>query len=245
MKRAVDRAYDQFEATQESQRSHKKTNSKTTDAETRKDPVLMVQKMTECGTHPRIIIEALLDCIADLRSSGGVGSGVTTVIENSNPSSSSSMLDGVGPDDLAFSSPWMHFEGLGMDESVPIYLRTFNRIQNFTLSKADTERVINDIWIAREAEAYEGTLVSISSRTNFADFFYSYVQNRFKRQDRVIEFCYNFVDALKKYYRDIDCRLFSLVLNNKISEEVRNDQIMTLANFQEQLRGEEVTFLYH
>ncbi len=52
--------------------------------------------------------------------------------------------------DERFESPWVHFQGLGLDPSIPPYLRVTGKVQNLSFSKGDTEMYINEIWIAKE-----------------------------------------------------------------------------------------------
>ena len=204
------------------------------------DPVRMVNSMEKNDISPRLIIESLLDYIQNFRNSGldikgkqgnlGIKSMVGSSFTNIK-------YDQIIPENTKFQSPWTHFEGLGNESSVPIYLRTEGKIQNILLSKRDTELIINEIWITRE------NLLKKSGnfqQEKFDEFFNNYLYERFKDKNRVVEFAYNFVDALKKYYRDSDCRLFSLVLNGEISEEVRNDQIAMQVEFLEELKKEEL-----
>eukprot|EP01039_Chlorochromonas_danica_P006671 gene6671-7372_t len=50
-----------------------------------------------------------------------------------------------------FKSPWMHFDGLGQDESIPTYLRFNGKIQNLCLSKKEIVSVLNELWDAKQA----------------------------------------------------------------------------------------------
>jgi hypothetical protein len=136
-------------------------------------------------------------------------------------------------------------------------MRSAGKVQNFNLSKRDTEIMINELWIAREAQIEKikadmlktdkfnvrstvagsaGTAagggsgagassanpiqVNISSLPKFSDFFYNFLLGKYKERSRAVEYAYNFVDALRKYSRDSDCKLFLLILNEEISEEV-------------------------
>jgi hypothetical protein len=53
--------------------------------------------------------------------------------------------------DQKFESPWTHFQGLGLEPSVPSYLRVAGKVQNQRFSKKETEMHLNDVWIAKEA----------------------------------------------------------------------------------------------
>jgi hypothetical protein len=211
----------------------------------RENPKLIVEKLNDLTVSPRVIIEILLDSIEHLRLSSGVN---TVGVASRASAVATATEDGVTPEDSQIDTPWTHFTGLGFDVAVPMYMRTEGRIQNMMLSKRDTELIINEIWIEREKS--ENALSSAVDKSDnskvsgpsgrFDDFFYRYLTARFKDKNRVIEFAYNFVEALKKYQRDSDCKLFSLVLNGDISEEVRNDQIAMLEYLKDELRREEM-----
>ena len=221
--------------------------------EIKKDPIRMVEKMSEMGIQPRVMIESLLDCIDHLRKNGG-GSGSGNGSRVGGMGSLQMGLSGadnrlkedqITPEDTAFVSPWTHFEGLGLDESIPVYLRHNGLVQNIMLSKRDTEMIINDMWVAREEMVVdeEAKATAENKPINlmpFDQFFHKYILKRFKWKNRAVEFAYNFVDALKKFYRDSDVRLFSLVLNNKLNEEVRNDSIQMMVHFEDVLKKEEM-----
>lgn len=210
----------------------------------RENPRLIVEKMGELNISPRVILEVLLDSVDDIRASSGVN---TIVAESSKAMGGPTTTeDAVIPEDFFPETPWNNFIGLGFDASVPMYLRAEGCIQNIMLSKRDTEFIINEIWIEREksenalAAAVDKENSKVSGPTGrFEDFFYRHLVNRFKDKNRVVEFAYNFVDALKKYNRDSDIKLFALVLNGEISEEVRNDQIGMVENLKDELRREE------
>ena len=51
-----------------------------------------------------------------------------------------------------FQSPWTHFAGLGMGESIPIYLRFSGNVQNISLSKKEVARIIDEVWIDYEIQ---------------------------------------------------------------------------------------------
>jgi len=73
----------------------------------------------------------------------------------------------------------------------------------------------------------------------FDEFVFQFLVDRFGDKSKAVEFAYNFVDALNKYSKDSDCKLFALILSGKLSEEVRHDQIQILNNFEEELQKEE------
>ena len=46
-------------------------------------------------------------------------------------------------------SPWMHFQGLGVGPSIPLYLRVNGNVCNLNFSKKECEIYVNDIWAAK------------------------------------------------------------------------------------------------
>lgn len=46
-------------------------------------------------------------------------------------------------------SPWMHFQGLGLGPSIPVYLRVNGNVCNLNFSKKECEIYVNDIWVAK------------------------------------------------------------------------------------------------
>ena len=61
------------------------------------------------------------------------------------------VVDSDDEGDEKFESPWTHFQGLGLEPSVPSYLRVTGKVQNQCFSKKETEMHLNDVWIAKEA----------------------------------------------------------------------------------------------
>lgn len=52
--------------------------------------------------------------------------------------------------DDKFISPWVHFQGQGLDPSIPPFLRVTGKVQNLCYSKGETEAFTNEIWTAKE-----------------------------------------------------------------------------------------------
>jgi hypothetical protein len=46
-------------------------------------------------------------------------------------------------------SPWLHFQGLGIGPSIPLYLRVNGNVCNLNFSKKECEIYVNDIWVAK------------------------------------------------------------------------------------------------
>jgi hypothetical protein len=101
-------------------------------------------------------------------------------------------------------------------------LRAIGKIQNLFLSKGETEQFINDVWASKaewERNAVAGTGKTIA-KIHLSAFFEIFLEQRFKSPTRVIEFAYNIIDAATKYSFDIDCKLFIMIMQGEISEDV-------------------------
>lgn len=126
------------------------------------------------------------------------------------------------------------FLGLGVDETVPMYLRFEGRLKNWAISKRETEKMINDIWSAKEN----------SDQGQFKDehlsvYLYTYFIKRFKSHVLAIEWGYNLLDGLKRYVFDSDCSLFLNILDGILPESIRADQLSMLVEVLRALEKED------
>jgi hypothetical protein len=160
-----------------------------------------------------------------------------------------------GDDDEKLESGWSHFEGLGLDGSIPKYLRISGKVQNLFMTKRDTEQHVNEIWAAKEefegkldaGETHDGEALDVDTekaesgthQLHLAAFFEIFLEQRFKTQTRAVEFAYNFIDSLTKYSFDSDCKLFLLIMQGDLSEEIRHDQLNMLDDLLNELRHED------
>ena len=121
--------------------------------------------------------------------------------------------------------PGIHFIGRGTSDDVPPYLRIEGHVKNWVLSKRETERMINDVWVSKERfESQTG------NREPLSNYLYQYLSLRFSSHTLAIEWGYNLLDSLERYIADSDCRLFLQILNGSLPEEVRVDQLALLAD---------------
>lgn len=60
-------------------------------------------------------------------------------------------------------SPWLHFQGLGIGPSIPIYLRVNGNVCNLNFSKMECEVYVNDIWTAKKEYEEASSLKNMSS----------------------------------------------------------------------------------
>nr|XP_002739306.1 PREDICTED: translin-associated factor X-interacting protein 1-like [Saccoglossus kowalevskii] len=131
-------------------------------------------------------------------------------------------LDGSGDD----------FEGQGLGEEIPKYLRHEGKVKNRKLGKRDTVLLIKDIW--REKVTYDAEK-NENKRSRMCDFLYDYILRRFAIGDVVVEWGYNLQDAAKRFQEDDRIGLFYGILNEEIDEEVYHDQMQTLAKLMQVL----------
>jgi hypothetical protein len=199
---------------------------------------------------PRRITEALLDKICQLTNQQTEESNKQVRMDRNGLKEDGNDGILGDEDDLMdhFDSPWNHFEGLGISPDIPVYLRTTGKVQNLKYSKKETELYLNEIWIAKEQyeahlqreraktakanELLEEPTVANGGKIHLRDFyliflevvpfisFFHFSQEKFKTHTRSVEFSYNFFDSLKKYDFDSDCKLFLMIINGELTEEV-------------------------
>lgn len=117
------------------------------------------------------------------------------------------------------------FTGLGIDETVPMYLRFEGRLKNWAISKRETEKMINEIWSAKENSDQNQ-----SKDEHLSIYLYQYFIDRFKSHVLAIEWGYNLLDGLKRYVFDSDCSLFLNILDGILPESIRADQLSMLVD---------------
>ncbi|CAE7559222.1 Tsnaxip1, partial [Symbiodinium microadriaticum] len=214
---------------------------------------------------PRQIMEAFIDKIVELNKEILVHTAKDET-EDKDHGPKEDGNDGVvesdDDEDEKFESPWTHFQGLGLEPSVPSYLRVTGKVQNQCFSKKETEMHLNDVWIAKETyeeealeelrgknggdmqvDRVEGIDTSgvTPGKIHLKDFFGIYLEQKFKTTSRAVEFAYNFLDSLKKYDFDTDCKLFLMIMHGELAEEIRHDQLTLLNTLVDEFQREEST----
>lgn len=208
----------------------------------------MVDGVTLDGRTIRFAMERLLNQVATLQASLGF-------LESQIASEGTAeMLDDAdAANEVVFSSPWSHFEGLGMHASVPPYLRAVGRVQNFFMSRRDMARLMREIMGALQAQERaqdEATAAALlanpgskrtepSPRGPFSSFFEKYLADKYHSSSKGTEVAYNMMDCLKKYNQESDCRLFAMLLEDLLPPDVWFDLHHTLAAVTEHTKREE------
>lgn len=198
----------------------------------------------------RVAIERLLDQIKELK----VALAITESQIASDEADKEQLDDANSVSGDIFRSSWSHFEGLGMHPSIPAYLRTVGKVQNFFMSRRDTAKLIKDImgacFIAEQQRvAAEEQLQAKNSVPTvgiikgvgdpFSVFFARFLQDKYGSGPKATEVAYNLTDCLKKYAQESDCRLFALILDDALPADVWFDLHATLASLLSALKAEE------
>ncbi|KAK2189471.1 hypothetical protein NP493_106g07056 [Ridgeia piscesae] len=92
-----------------------------------------------------------------------------------------------------------YFDGLGLDSSVPAYLRYEGQVRNRHLCLRDTILVITDIW---KEKAIHDARRPDDPRMPLSDFLLEYFTQRFSLKQMVAEWGYNLIDACKRFHED-------------------------------------------
>lgn len=128
------------------------------------DPVGKVLYIVEKGMGAKLLVEVMLDQIAQRqttdRTAGQSGPFLDFSQSHSgtNAAEGSSTLHTVtyeGDEGMTasedFRSPWVHFDGLGYEDSVPSYLRFNGKIQNLCVSRKEIVTILTELWDAKSA----------------------------------------------------------------------------------------------
>lgn len=118
--------------------------------------------------------------------------------------------DGGSSGEVKNKAKW--FRALGTSLDVPLYLRTTQKIRNRNLPKGETEKLVKDIWSARST--YLNT--NPAKILTMDDFLYHYLKQKHASPSVLIEWGYNFLDALDRYKYDADCELFLKVRKQQL-----------------------------
>ena len=146
-----------------------------------------------------------------------------------------------------------HFEGLGEHHDLPTFLRISGKVQNLFMTRKDTGRLIQAIMYAGRirrdrlvntlqelssthvpsgasvlSPGYTGNQLSLDKVQHllaepFSMFFESFLLKHFHTVAHVVQVAFNLLENAKKFINESDCRLFLLVLNNDLPQDVWYD----------------------
>jgi len=172
------------------------------------DPVVAIRMVSELGKNTggsgeaaslRVAVETLLDQIEELKKRVRLGAqGIPGMGLLEDQEDNEVTVDDGAVAAGAFKNPWSHFEGLGMDPSIPSYLRISGKVQNLFISRRDTGKLIKEIMAAKARVDSSNPLDALTARPPFAIFFEKYLQERFKGQVRAIEMVGTHILTYKK-----------------------------------------------
>ena len=123
-------------------------------------------------------------------------------------------------------SAWLKCRG--DDESIPKWLRGKGRIRNKLLSKRETELFIKEIWSTKYSSSEYKSI-------QLNDYMYIILKQKYTVHDKIIDYAYNFMDALDRYSDDPDCMLLLSILQQVVPEQLYNDQALMVSNLQHEL----------
>lgn len=109
------------------------------------------------------------------------------------------------------------FEPKGIEDTIPKYLQSSERVRNRRLSKRDLCISIKDVW--QEKIKAEGS-TPFTDHSPMDEFLYEYLQRRFSIESMTTEWAYNIHDALTRYSADSHVNMFASVLNKELDEDV-------------------------
>eukprot|EP00003_Mantamonas_plastica_P014178 TRINITY_DN2458_c1_g1_i1.p1 TRINITY_DN2458_c1_g1~~TRINITY_DN2458_c1_g1_i1.p1 ORF type:complete len:660 (-),score=286.69 TRINITY_DN2458_c1_g1_i1:7-1986(-) len=142
--------------------------------------------------------------------------------------SSNTITDSVhdDQDDLKF------FTAIGTGQEVPDYLKAKGKIKNRNMTKRETELLVKDVWMRKQAsDKKKGTMQALDV------FFFEYLKQKFGMQSLIAETAYNVIYSLEKYKYDADLELFASVMRGDLSELVYYDQMKLMDKIQEKLQA--------
>lgn len=161
------------------------------------------------------------------------------------PNSTALAVQNAAPNTPAATHSSSDYHNILNVEGIPKFFQYEGKIQNMFLMKWETETIVNEIWDAKtELDGKKPKLAEtcglahdfdpeFESDVSFADFYWEFIQKRFNNhREKAIAFSYNFVDALKKYSWDSDCKIFLLVLQGQLAEYIRSEQLKMIEHVQ-------------
>ncbi|XP_012544202.3 translin-associated factor X-interacting protein 1 [Bombyx mori] len=118
------------------------------------------------------------------------------------------LLKELGP--AAESEHLEYFDGLGMDPSIPTYLRYEGKVRNLRLSRREISVIINDIWLGKQQH------MSMSMQ----DYVTKYFEDRYQQASVRAEWAYNLCAGAEQLLDDPQVRLFWGTAHAQLSEHV-------------------------
>ncbi|CAE7940951.1 amtB [Symbiodinium necroappetens] len=115
------------------------------------------------------------------------------------------------------------FAGLGVDDSVPPYLRAEGLVRHRYISKKECEDLIESFLAEAPAD--------LSTQTMHTEL-YQHMQRQFTDPEELTEFAYAFICSLEAYRDDPDFEMFDLMLAGAVHPSIMQDQETMLKELQ-------------
>ncbi|XP_075251680.1 translin-associated factor X-interacting protein 1-like isoform X2 [Convolutriloba macropyga] len=124
------------------------------------------------------------------------------------------LLSEISGADLATFTDQEYFQGLGMDESVALYLRFEGQIKNVKLDRINTSKLIKEYWKMKIADDAKVSLGTHQPMPEYLDKFL-----RDKYDSRCTEMAYNLNDACQRFSFDSRIKQFFDILQGRMDED--------------------------
>jgi len=117
------------------------------------------------------------------------------------------------------------FEGEGLEEEVPEYMRWEGKIKNRKIPKGSLEGNIKNFW--KEKKYYDKK--DPDKKSPPEEFFIQWAQKKYGREQRVVaDWAYNMLDAALRFRSDADCEMWLNVMEGEYDEEMYWDEVKML-----------------
>ena len=121
------------------------------------------------------------------------------------------------------------FQGLGTDMTVPVHLRWAGTARNRLFPKTEIEMQIRDL-----RRYYEAWFVK-NRNLSFSDCVLSWLRSKYgpTQLQLIMDHSYSFVDALKRFQDDTDCKLMATILEGMVPHYCQKDEQNVVVRLQE------------
>ncbi|XP_063721278.1 translin-associated factor X-interacting protein 1-like isoform X2 [Symsagittifera roscoffensis] len=124
------------------------------------------------------------------------------------------LLSEISGADISSFTHQDYFQGLGTDESVPVYLRFDGQIKNLKLDRMKTTKLIKEFWKMKIAE---DSKVSLGTHQLMSTYLEKFLKEKYGEGS--MEFAYNLNDACQRFSFDSRIKQFYDILLGRTDEE--------------------------
>ncbi|XP_030059525.1 translin-associated factor X-interacting protein 1 [Microcaecilia unicolor] len=104
------------------------------------------------------------------------------------------------------------FDGMGVGENVPVYMKHEGKVKNLKLNKKDLTNVLQEIWKEKIAADQQ------EKKSSLPDFFHNYLQKKY--DDSAIEWAYSIHETCRLCRTDNFLHLFYKILTEQVDESI-------------------------